>query len=84
MNKEELLLHGDIKKTYISYLIPTITGMITNSIFCICDVMFIGLYIGAKGLASFQCRYADLYHLFLFGLDARCRRSCNHFRHDWS
>ena len=54
MNKEELLLHGDIKKTYISYLIPTITGMITNSIFCICDVMFIGLYIGAKGLAAFN------------------------------
>ena len=54
MNKEEILLHGDIKKTYISYLIPTITGMITNSIFCICDVMFIGLYIGAKGLAAFN------------------------------
>lgn len=54
MNKEELVLHGDIKKTYISYLIPTITGMITNSIFCICDVMFIGLYIGAKGLAAFN------------------------------
>lgn len=54
MNKEELLLQGDIKKTYISYLIPTITGMITNSIFCICDVMFIGLYIGAKGLAAFN------------------------------
>lgn len=54
MKKEEALLNGDIKKTYISYLIPTITGMLTNSVYCIVDVMFVGLYLGSKGLAAFN------------------------------
>ena len=43
MEKEETLLSGDIKKTYVSYLIPTIVGMLTNSVYCIVDVMFVGL-----------------------------------------
>lgn len=54
MGKEEALLNGDIKKTYISYLIPTIVGMLTNSVYCIVDVMFVGLCIGAQGLAAFN------------------------------
>lgn len=54
MNKEEALLNGDIKKTYVSYLIPTIIGMLTNSVYCIVDVMFVGLYIGSDGLAAFN------------------------------
>ena len=43
MEKEATLLSGDIKKTYVSYLIPTIVGMLTNSVYCIVDVMFVGL-----------------------------------------
>lgn len=54
MEKEQTLLSGDIKKTYVSYLIPTIVGMLTNSIYCIVDVMFVGLCIGAQGLAAFN------------------------------
>ena len=54
MEKEETLLSGDIKKTYVSYLIPTIVGMLTNSVYCIVDVMFVGLCIGAQGLAAFN------------------------------
>lgn len=54
MKKEEALLHGDIKKTYISYLIPTILGMLTNSVYCLVDVMFVGMYLGSKGLAAFN------------------------------
>ena len=54
MEKEAILLSGDIKKTYVSYLIPTIVGMLTNSVYCIVDVMFVGLCIGAQGLAAFN------------------------------
>ena len=54
MEKEATLLSGDIKKTYVSYLIPTIVGMLTNSVYCIVDVMFVGLCIGAQGLAAFN------------------------------
>ena len=54
MEKEQTLLSGDIKKTYVSYLIPTIVGMLTNSIYCIVDVMFVGLCIGAQGLDAFN------------------------------
>lgn len=54
MKKEEALLNGKIGKTYISYLIPTIIGMLTNSVYCIVDVMFVGTCIGSEGLAAFN------------------------------
>lgn len=54
MKNEELLLHGKITKTFISYLIPTILGMLTNSIYCLVDVYFVGAYLGADGLAAFN------------------------------
>lgn len=54
MEKETALLNGNIKKTYISYLVPTIMGMLANSVYCIVDVMFVGLYLGSKGLAAFN------------------------------
>lgn len=54
MKKEQALLNGPIAKTYISYLIPTIIGMLTNSIYCIVDVMFVGIFIGSEGLAAFN------------------------------
>lgn len=52
MNKENVLLEGSIKKTYVSYLIPTIIGMLTNSVYCLVDVMFVGKYVGSQGLAA--------------------------------
>lgn len=54
MKKEQALLNGPITKTYISYLVPTIIGMLTNSVYCIVDVMFVGIYIGSEGLAAFN------------------------------
>ena len=54
MQKEQALLSGNIFKTYISYLVPTVIGMLTHSVYCIVDVMFIGLYIGSQGLAAFN------------------------------
>lgn len=54
MKKEQALLSGSIPKTYISYLIPTIVGMLTNSVYCIVDVMFVGICIGNEGLAAFN------------------------------
>lgn len=54
MKNEELLLNGKIHKTYISYLLPTIIGMLTNSLYCIVDVMFVGRYLGSEGLAAFN------------------------------
>lgn len=54
MNKEKALLEGSITKTYVSYLIPTIVGMLTNSVYCIVDVMFVGVYLGSEGLAAFN------------------------------
>lgn len=52
MKKEEVLLNGKIGKTYVTYLIPTIIGMLTNSVYCIVDVMFVGIYVGSEGLAA--------------------------------
>lgn len=54
MKKEEQLLSGNIRKTYISYLVPTILGMLTNSVYCLVDVMFVGIYLGSDGLAAFN------------------------------
>lgn len=54
MQKEKELLSGNIFKTYTSYLFPTIIGMLTHSVYCIVDVMFIGLFIGSQGLAAFN------------------------------
>lgn len=52
MKKEEALLNGGIGKTYVSYLVPTIIGMLTNSVYCIVDVMFVGIFVGTDGLAA--------------------------------
>lgn len=54
MRKEEKLLKGSIGKVYLSYLVPTIIGMLTNSVYCMVDVMFVGKCIGADGLTAFN------------------------------
>lgn len=54
MKKEEKLLGGSIPKVYLSYLVPTIIGMLTNSVYCMVDVMFVGKCLGSDALAAFN------------------------------
>lgn len=37
---------------YIKYLIPTVVGMITYSLYCLADVMFVSWGVGKEGLAA--------------------------------
>lgn len=52
LQKEKALLQGSVGKTYLSYLLPTVIGMLTNSVYCLVDVIFIGTYTGGQGLAA--------------------------------
>lgn len=54
LNKEDNLLKGSVPRTFFSYLVPTIIGMLTNSVYCMVDVMFVGNCIGEQGLAAFN------------------------------
>ena len=52
MEKTEKLLHQNIFKVFLGYLLPTVMGMITHSLYCLADVMFIGVYVGSTALAA--------------------------------
>lgn len=54
MQKEQALLKGSVYKVYVTYLIPTILGMLTNSVYCLVDVIFVGKYVGSDALAAFN------------------------------
>lgn len=41
-----------IAKEYVSYLIPTVIGMITYSLYCLADLVFVSLGVGSEGLAA--------------------------------
>ncbi|WP_053985962.1 MATE family efflux transporter [Niameybacter massiliensis] len=45
-----------MKKTvwqnYVSYLLPTVIGMVTYSLYCLADVLFVSLGEGSNGLAA--------------------------------
>lgn len=41
-----------IRKEYIRYLIPTVIGMITYSLYCLGDVFFVSWGVGSAGLAA--------------------------------
>lgn len=45
-------LKKSVWKTYISYLIPTVIGMVTYSLYCLADVFFVSLGVGSNGLAA--------------------------------
>lgn len=51
MQKNELL-HTDTKKLYRKYLIPTLIGVVSNSLYCLVDVYFISKGSGNLGLAA--------------------------------
>lgn len=50
MRKE--LLHGKITPLYRKYLIPTLIGMLSNSLYCLVDVYFIAQGAGNLGIAA--------------------------------
>ena len=53
MSKEERnLLEGDIKKTFLKYLLPAVGGMLGTSLYVIGDTMVVGRGLGSQGLAA--------------------------------
>lgn len=42
----------EVWRSYLSYLIPTMIGMITYSLYCLTDVLFVSLGVGSEGLAA--------------------------------
>lgn len=45
-------LKKSIWKTYVGYLIPTVIGMVTYSLYCLADVLFVSIGVGSNGLAA--------------------------------
>lgn len=41
-----------VNKVYLKYLIPTLLGMLSNSIYCIVDIYFVSAGSGGQGLAA--------------------------------
>lgn len=41
-----------VNKVYLKYLIPTLLGMLSNSIYCIIDIYFVSAGSGSQGLAA--------------------------------
>ena len=53
MSKEKVdLLEGDIKKTFLKYLIPAVGGMFGTSLYVLGDTMVVGRGLGSQGLAA--------------------------------
>lgn len=46
------LLTASIPKLYLSYLLPTLIAMLSNSLYCLVDVFFISKGAGSVGLAA--------------------------------
>ena len=42
----------EVWRSYLSYLLPTVVGMVTYSLYCLADVLFISLGVGSDGLAA--------------------------------
>ncbi|MEG0847551.1 MAG: MATE family efflux transporter [Niameybacter sp.] len=45
-------LKQSVWKSYVSYLLPTVIGMVTYSLYCLADVLFVSLGEGSNGLAA--------------------------------
>lgn len=41
-----------VNKVYLKYLIPTLLGMLSNSVYCIVDIYFVSAGSGSQGLAA--------------------------------
>lgn len=46
------LMDGDIKKTFLKYLIPSVGGMLGISLYVLGDTMMVGRGLGSEGLAA--------------------------------
>lgn len=49
---KNILLQQRISRMYLRFLIPTVIGMVTQSVYCLADVYFISAGTGANGLAA--------------------------------
>lgn len=52
MSDRKILLDGDIKKTFLKYLIPAVGGMLGISLYVLGDTMIVGRGLGSQGLAA--------------------------------
>lgn len=52
MNRNTDLLKDDIKGLFIKYVSAAVAGMVMNSLYILADTIFIGRWIGARGLAA--------------------------------
>lgn len=52
MKSTKFLLSEDIEKTFFSYLIPAVFGMLGTSLYVLGDTMIVGRFLGAQGLAA--------------------------------
>ena len=49
---KNVLLQQRVSRMYLRFLIPTVIGMVTQSVYCLADVYFISAGTGADGLAA--------------------------------
>lgn len=49
---KHILLQQRVSRMYLRFLIPTVIGMVTQSVYCLADVYFIAAGTGADGLAA--------------------------------
>ena len=52
LKERSLLLEGDVKKTFLKYLIPSVGGMLGTSLYVLGDTIIVGRALGAIGLAA--------------------------------
>ncbi|MDO5726117.1 MAG: MATE family efflux transporter [Tissierellia bacterium] len=52
MAKIKEIIHGDLNRVYIKYLIPSVGGMLGTSLYVLGDTMIVGRGLGATGLAA--------------------------------
>lgn len=50
--KQHKLLEDKVSKVYFSFLIPTVLGMVSQSLYVMVDVMVVGIGVGSDGLAA--------------------------------
>lgn len=57
-----------VNKVYLKYLIPTLLGMLSNSVYCIVDIYFVSAGSGSQGLAAMNICMPVFTVLSCFGL----------------
>ena len=80
------LLEGDMKKTFLKYLIPSVGGMLGVSLYVLGDTMIVGRGIGSVGLAALNISIPmiNVFHGLglLFGMGASTAISISRGRGD--